>query len=236
MNVKALLDTDVSTLFRGVQQLWTWWTGELQALLPSTWRPSASAKTRLVAELKDGKLLFREYRRGNAVPVPRLGPPERLLAKAFFALPPDAVLARDVSFPPLPMADLRRMAGLDMDRLTPFRNEDVVFDLDIRPGHVEGKMRQVTVAVVRRKILDDILAKLWSFGAEPTAIGMIDRHGGTPRFDFLTAAEIPGRRPLLGLQPSYWWLAVVFLFVGNIGLLVAKDAYSVANLRNVVEA
>jgi general secretion pathway protein L len=233
MNVKALLNMDVSTLFRGVQWFWNWWTGELRMMLPPSWRP-AGKKNRLVAELKDGNLLFREYRRGFAVAMPRHGTAERLLPNAFFALPSASVLVRDVSYPSLPLADLRRMTALDMDRLTPFRAEKVVFDLDVHPG--QGEKKQVTVAIVRRKSLDDVLTRLWSFGAEPLAIGLIDRHDGMPRFDFLDAAGVSGRRPLFGVKPAYWWLAAGLLFVGNIALLIAKDAYSVANLQSVVEA
>jgi general secretion pathway protein L len=232
-NIKALLNTDVSTLFRGVQWFWNWWTGELRMLLPPSLRGAAGKKNRLVAELKDNDLLFREYRRGLAVAMPRQGAAERLLPNAFFDLPPASVLVRDVSYPSLPLADLRRMTALDMDRLTPFRNEEVVFDLDVRPG--QGAKKQVTVAIVRRKSLDDVLARLWSFGAEPLAIGLIDRHDGMPRFDFLGAAGGAGRRPLFGVKPVYWWLAAALLFAGNIGLLIAKDAYSVANLQNLVD-
>lgn len=232
MNVKALLNTDVSTLFRGVRKFWNWWTGELRMMLPPSWRPGR--KNHLVAELKDGDLQFREYRHGLATPMPRRGLPARLLAKAFFALPPASVLTREVSYPPLPLADLRRMTALDMDRLTPFRSEEVVFDLDVRQS--EGAKKRVTVAIMRRRILDDVLARLWSFGAEPLAIGLVDRHDGTPRFDFLGAADVPGRRPLWGIKPAYWWLAAAVLFAGNIALLIAKDAYSVASLQNVVEA
>lgn len=235
MNVKALLNTDVSTLFRGIQRFWNWWTSELCMMLPPSWRPTASRKSSLVVELKDGALLFHEYRRGLAVATPRQGAPEQLLPNAFFALPSTSVLVRDVPYPPLPLADLRRMTALDMDRLTPFRSDEVVFDLDIRPGQDESARKRVTVAIVRRNVLDDVLARLRSFGAEPFAMGLIDRHDGTPRFDFLHAAGVSARRPFLGMRPVYWWLAVAVLFAGNIGLLIAKDAYSVANLQSVVE-
>jgi len=234
MNVKALLNTDVSTLLSGAQSFWNWWIGELCMLLPPSWRQAGGRKSRLIAELKEGKLSFHEYRRGLAVAMPRQGAATRLLPNAFFALPPASVLVRDVPYPPLPLADLRRMAALDMDRLTPFRSEEVVFDLDVRPGKESAK-KQVTVAIMRRSVLDDMLARLWSFGAEPRAIGLIDRHDGMPRFDFLAAAGVSGRKPLFGVKPLYWWLAATFLFVGNIALLIAKDAYSVANLQSVVE-
>ena len=234
-DIKALLNADMSTLLHELQRLWVWWTGELGAMLPASLRDSSGARTRLVAEFVGGNLIFREYRRGSAVAVPRRGEPETLLMKAVFALPAAAILIREVSYPMLPMADLRRMTALDMDRMTPFRSEDVAFDLEIQSGP-GGSARRVMIGIVRRKVIEETLDHLWSFGAEPLALSLVDRHDGTSRFDFLKAAQLRGRRPLLGLRPGTWWMIAVALFAANIALLVAKDVYSVTSLQSAVEA
>jgi general secretion pathway protein L len=131
------------------------------------------------------------------------------------------------------LADLRRIIALDMDRLTPFRMEEVVFDLEVRPG--QNGQRKVRIGIVRRRIIDDVLARLWSFGAEPLSLSLVDRQDGTLHFDFLKAAQLPGRRPLLGLLPTYWWLVAILLFILNVGLLIAKDSYSLDGLRGAVD-
>jgi general secretion pathway protein L len=231
MDVKGLLNTDVSTLFHGGQRLWNWWLGELRAMLPGS--VQSGPKARLIAEFQGDTILFREYRRNSTVALPRRGVIEHLLPQSAFALPSSSVLVRDVDYPALPLADLRRITALDMDRLTPFCNEDVVFDLEVRPG--QNGQRKVRIGIVRRHIIDDVLARLWLFGAEPLSVGLVDRQDGALHFDFLKAAQLRGSRPLLGLWPAYWWFAAILLFVVNVALLVAKDTYSLDGLRSAVD-
>ncbi|HEY4078741.1 MAG TPA: PilN domain-containing protein [Rhizomicrobium sp.] len=236
MTVKAILNADISTLMHGLRRLFYWWQGELVAMLPASLRNRLNARPRLIAEFSDGSLTFHEYRRGSAVALPRRGPSDRLLANAFFVLPASAVLVREVSYPRLPITDLRRMIALDMDRLTPFRGEEVIFDLEVQPGNGDGNLERIMIGVVRRAAIEETLGRLWALGGEPQALCLIDRRDGSPRFDFLKAAQVRGRRPLMGMRPVWWWLLVAVLFAANVALLVAKDAYGVASLQEAVAA
>lgn len=234
MDFKALLNTDVAVLSHGAERLWRWWIGELRSLA-SLGRGASGPKSRLIAELRGDDLVFREYRRTVAIAIPRHGPVDKMLANATFALPDGTVLTREVGYPPLPPADLRRIAALDIDRLTPFMSGDVLFDLDAgRTGRNTAELR-VELGIIRRRTFEDILARLRAFGAEPKAISLVDHHDGSPRFDFLNCAPIAGRRSLFGLRAGYWWAIASALFLLNCGLLITKDVYSLSSLRGVVQ-
>jgi hypothetical protein len=228
IDFKALLNTDISVMLHGLDRLWRWWGRELRGALPFLSRSDRLPKSLLVAELCNEELIFREYRRSTAFPIPRYGASKKMLTDAVFALPESAVLVRDIHYPPLPTSDLRRIATLEFDLLTPFRSDDVIFDIEVQP---DG--RPVALGLVRKRTLDGILNRLWSFGAEPRAISLVDRMDGTPRFDFLPWTG--KRRPLFGFHATYWWMIVAVLIAANIALLIAKDVYSLSSLREVVQ-
>jgi general secretion pathway protein L len=72
--------------------------------------------------------------------------------------------------PSLPLAaeeNLREVLGFEMDRLTPFRSSDVFFAFDVVARDRVKQLIQVQLAVVRRSLVDPLLAGLeqWSLNA-----------------------------------------------------------------------
>ncbi|MEJ1970189.1 MAG: PilN domain-containing protein [Rhizomicrobium sp.] len=233
-DIRAILTMDMATLGHWLQRGWSWWTSELQVLLPARMRASFADGPQLVAELHDDNLTFREYRQGAASAIPRSGAAEKLLPRSALALPNSEVLLRETMLPALPMHDLRRMTALDIDRLTPLRADEVVFDLELAPEPAAGGVRRVTIAVARREVLKAMLDAAAALGGEPRTVCLIDRETGVPRFDFLKALRAAEGAPssLRGI----WWVAVLVLLAANVALWVLRDSSSVDALQDEVDA
>ncbi len=233
--IKAILTMDMTTLGHGLFRIWSWWLGELMGGLPSALFTTRAGKVQLVAEYVGERLLFREYRAGAAVPIPRCEAPETLLTKASFALSPADVLVHEMELPVMPMAEMRKVTAMDIDRLTPFTVENVVFDLELLTGRGEGAI-QVALAVVERTKLKEYIAHLDETVGMPRKVCLIDPHQGAPRFDFLKALDLAEGTAGRSRLRAFAWLAVVLLLVANFTLFVVRDAASVRILSDQVEA
>ena len=232
IDAKAILSMDMGTLAQFLRDGWSWWSAQLEALLPQRFR-GAKAGSRLIAELADGEMVFHEYRSGEKVSMPN-GLPGRLLPRAVLAVPPDWVLLRDLALPGLSNSDLWQLVALDIERLTPFNVDDVVFDLEIHrvPGP-DGK-KQATLALIPRKLLQDFADRVRGQWGMPAAISLVDGDTGTTRFEFLRRLDsaASSRRPVPASVG--WWLAVIVLFALNLALLLGRDISATDSLQEVV--
>jgi len=71
-------------------------------------------------------------------------------------LSPEQVMQRDVTLPLATKANLREVLGFEIDRLTPFQREAVVYDYDeVNENPAEGTLR-VRLYVVQRNQLEGI--------------------------------------------------------------------------------
>jgi HAMP domain-containing protein len=233
MDIKAFLTMDMSALTGWVERGWSWWSGELRAMLPAKLRGQAGLRSSLVAEFSGGEIVLRDHRAGEAGL--RMETVQQV-SQLTLALPASAVLLREMTLPALPSADLRRLIALDMDRIAPLRNEDVIFDME-RGASVSGGRRQITLGIVRRQTLQEMLERLLALGAgRPRAISLVDRQNGIPRFDFLKAERIAEGGTAAITPGTLWWIAVGVLVVFNIALLIARDISVVSDLRDQVDA
>jgi general secretion pathway protein L len=82
-------------------------------------------------------------------------------------LPRGNVLTHTLQLPAAVENDLRTVLRHELDRLTPFAIDDVAFDYRVRER--SGGALLVDVALVRRAVLEDALARLERVGLRPTA-------------------------------------------------------------------
>jgi general secretion pathway protein L len=219
MKANDIFNADMATMGRWARDGLNWWLGELSELLPQTWRRPFLRQAPPVVELgRDG--LHPRGQDGETAPLPRC---------AAIVLPPDAVLTRDIELPILPAVDLRRMVGLDIDRLAPLRADTVVFDLDMGERDAEKGRLRATLGVLPRATVDNAVARARAQGVEPVSLG-IDG-GETLRFDFLRAsgAASTGRSGM-------WWTGAGVLAALNILFLIYRDDASLDSLREAVES
>lgn len=177
-----------------------WWLGELEACIPlrarQAWR---WLRPTLVATPMGGMLHLRRregeawqelgdieldpqdpsagseaYRR--AIVAARM---ER--AELVLALGAEQALRTFVSLPLATRENIRAVLGFEIDRYTPFRAEEVVFDYAIKGTDKAAKQIQVELVTVPRARLESLLEKLSQLGTQPARVTIAEDTG--PRLD-----------------------------------------------------
>ncbi len=230
MNANEILNADLGTVARWLDQGLRWWLDELAGLLPRS----------LVVRFRRGPSMdvipgrddLRIFRNGRLIspPVPRdtLRPVRLMLSGA-------DVLVREYEAPRLSTADIRRMARLDVDRLTPYSSEAVYADVAVLAR--EGAAQKVALGVWPREDADKLLAQLREAGLEPKVICVgspADDDGA--RFDFrpaIDAAHAPNDRLKAGT--ILWSVVAVLLLLNGVGLIL-RDIRGVDAMRDAVAA
>lgn len=146
----------------------SWWGTELAELVPQRLRQWAEPKTGgRVLSAEDGQFVVYEESHGNPS---RRGPTSLASIRAEgqsglpigLRLPRAAYLVRRQQLPAAARRDFEKILDVDLERATPFRQQDVYCDYFIegRPDR-DGKLT-VNQIVVKRQVLDPILNELAS--------------------------------------------------------------------------
>lgn len=167
-----------------------WWGGELAALLPERLRAhvlrgpevlllSAEADGLRVRRERTGDLLAHieanaapeEQRAGFVRACRDIDPSDRRLV---LLLPSSFVLRRRLQLPQAAATDLRRVVGYEIDRQTPFKPDQVwydvrVLDLDAAPGQLAVEL----IAAPRAEV-EPLLVRLLGIGVVPDAVDVAD--------------------------------------------------------------
>lgn len=225
MKPRDLLRMDMKTLGRHAARGLAWWRDELRGLLPARWRGRSGPRAFLTLESR--RLVLH---RPTASGWTRIEAPTRKAAAgAVFAVPPESVLIGEFDYPVPSPGDLARMIELDLDRLTPFRAEDVAFDVAVADGTARGVMRRITLAVMRRVDLEALETELAAHRVAPSAIALMNADGRA-RFEFGKSGAAQA-----GRWRSRFWLLIALLVAGNIAIAVARDQMALDHLRAQVE-
>lgn len=224
MNAKDLLNMDMETASQWLLQFWRWWTGELMGMLPAQWRERFSRRSRATAEFRGDDLVYRNGESGEAYAV-------RPRGAIAFLMPSECVLVREVELPLLPMADVKRMIALDVDRLTPFQPEQVYFDAEIVERDQDSGRQQVAVGFLPRDTAERVLEEVHKRDLSPAVLG-VKAHS----FDFLAAIRDSQGGSAAHRRSLYWWAAAAALLVFNLFLLTWRDSANLDQLRQTVDA
>jgi general secretion pathway protein L len=160
-----------------------WWGSELAACIPSQLIDAFLPRRRLTLLWLGNEVLVRWDARQVSKDLGRMSveAPESV-ARAEFArivegvpyrraeiaveLPPRLVLRREVELPSAAAENLREVLGFELDRLTPFRAEDAVFDYRILSVDRVAKRMSVSLAVAPRNLIAQIHAFAGAAGFE----------------------------------------------------------------------
>jgi general secretion pathway protein L len=157
-----------------LERFWRWWSGELMSLAPAL----GATRSPLVA-FEGSALVVLEPRLagedrvelGELDDARATGAVRALLEKvgesrgrARLALAPYESLVRRVTMPAATEENLANVLGFEMDRLTPFRAEDVYYDHRVVARDGGAGTLEVVLAVARREIVDAKLARLRELG------------------------------------------------------------------------
>lgn len=228
MNANEILNADLGTVARWIRQGVRWWLDELTDLLPRG----------LVARLRRGPAIdvipgeddLRVFRNGRLIgmPAPRDTPRPVRLMLGF-----SDVLIREYEAPLLSLFDMRRMARLDVDRLTPYAADAVYSDVAVLS---RGETAQrVALGVWPREGADRVLAQLYEAGLEPKVICVgspADDDGA--RFDFRPAIE-EAKAPNGKVKANavLWGIVAALIAANGIGLIL-RDIRQVDAMRAAV--
>lgn len=219
----TLLDADMRTLMQSVANGWRWWVHELAGMLPQGWRARRRRlRPPLVAwsvetGLEIGDLATGAQRRAAAVTI--------VLDRAL-------LLERSVELPATSIENLRKLVALDLDRLFPFGADSAYCDVAITgPGSNEATV-SARVAILPKRDGLAVVDALAEYALTPRAIVVAD--GDAVAFDFLPAIRTEKQLAQNGQARAGWWMAVVLLFVANLGVLIYSDIAATRQLETAV--
>ncbi|MBK6395597.1 MAG: pilus assembly protein PilM [Betaproteobacteria bacterium] len=186
-----------------------WWAAELAPLVPAPAR-SAVARRRLrpvVAFGGDTAALWRPVTREGAVAMERVaevpleGDPAAVAAaghhaiasiarvayggvtgtpRVRIAIPASAVLRRTLALPSAVEENLRQAIGYELDRLTPFKADELYYDAVIASRDASRGTIAVDFAAVRRPVVDAAIAHVAGWGAEVHSVSPDDPSTSSP--------------------------------------------------------
>lgn len=230
LNLKDILNTDMTTLGRSAREALSWWLEELAGMVPANWRPR-SARPSLVAQPnKDGS--YRLLQDGAPIAASPSAAPQRV----DLVLPQSDVLVREIELPLLSPKDTRHLVALDIERLSPMPAEAIYFDTEVFSRDDDRRRQGLALGVIEREAAEIAVAKARLAGLEPATLGVASRSGDARLFDFMPALRrASGQRAPGGRLPQ-WWALVVGLIALNILVLILRDAADVSAMRRTVES
>jgi len=170
----------IAPVRRTAQSFWRWWRGEIMAVLPEKLRAAIEAGAeRLFVQVSGAELVIfqgsvermQEVARcgidddgGQAPDIARLDNPVVLL------LPPDAYLQTRVTLPAATEENLHEVLAFEMDRLTPFRAEQVYYGFHIASRQPRDATIEVELLTVPRVSLDRFLDALRRLELDPDVV------------------------------------------------------------------
>jgi general secretion pathway protein L len=180
---------------RGVRAFGRWWVSEILAMLPEAWRSQIGGWiSRPHMRLSNSQWVvswpgsdIASISVDASLPDSAIGASlatqaaDRLTKPVCFDLPGREVLRRNIRLPVAATARLRSAVELQLERISPFRSEDVAFDCSVPPSVPQDGEVDVDVAIVPLATLlryADWLKGLGLRAAEFRAEGGDHRFGG----------------------------------------------------------
>lgn len=220
------------------QRFWRWWTGELAALLPARFTALAGQGRAPLVAFRDGRLVLVEPAgdEGHGEVDLRDVDPARAAAevkamleragetrgRVRIALAPGEALVRRVSMPAATEENLGNVLGFEMDRLTPFRAEEVYYDHRVVGRDAAAGTLAVLIAVARRDVVEAHLARARELGLSVQALVAAEEspRSGAP-LDLLPREERGERdKPQERMAKQLLAAATVILLLAALGVPV----------------
>ncbi len=179
---------------------WRWWTGELAAMMPDRFARGSRVP---VLALEGGEVVLVEPKSAasptSRVALEALDPSQARAAvralleragesrgRARVRLARGEALVRRVSMPAATEENLAQVVGFEMDRLTPFRAEEVYFDQRVVSRDPASGQIGVQLAVARRDLVDARVARLRDLGISVQGVSAGEEGGqGAAGLDLL---------------------------------------------------
>jgi general secretion pathway protein L len=162
--------------------------------------------------------------------------PEAQVPDVTVLLPRGAVLTHALRLPAAVEKELRSALTHELDRLTPFAIDDVVFDYRVRERNDTSLL--VDIALVRRTALDEVVAKLERLGLRATAATTEDTDGARLPLNLLPRRRrlrLPAARlsfrPALAVGAALLLIAALYLPLSLYDRVLVKQTATVEAAR-----
>lgn len=229
---------------------WRWWGSELAGLAPRVFSGLLTReRPRLVLAVEAaGFRLLRERagRRANEAPSQLAGPGPLAelgadLAKQMSRAPKTPVcirlrwadcLTRQISVPRQARDKLRSILELDIERVTPFRRDELYFDHTVSAVSGPDGRIDVMQIMAERSLVDSLVAQARAQGVEPGLVDCWSADGASPLpVNLLGSAA--GKQPQKSAPRSSltWALAALVLALAAGAALLDFDRYEAALAR-----
>jgi general secretion pathway protein L len=224
MSRANLLDADMTTVARWLGEGYGWWMQTLAAMLPASVKQMFSVRPEACAWIgEDGGLVVETGSQAQ-----RASPAKSKLAVTLL-LPASQCLIREIDLPVMPVGDVRRLVGLDSDRLLPFPPGSCFVDVEVI-GTQAGRQK-VAVAAIQKTHAMRLVDAAVAFDLVPQAL-RIEILGGV-RFDFWPALRAESGETDNKARPIWWGVVVVLLLV-NLGVVVGRDIQATTAMETMV--
>ena len=237
-----------------LSDFWRWWRGEIVRMLPERFAAfGGSASTPLVlvegeevavidphappgAEKRASMTGLDEGRR-RAVVRTLLESAGETRMRARAALRHDEALVRRVTLPAATEENLAQVLGFEMDRLSPFKADEVYFDQRVISNDAASGQIVVELAMARREAVDARVRELDALGVSVQGVALLDDARRSPDTFDLLPSEQRGERetPRERLVRNALVAAVVLLFLAALVFPVWKKREAVVNLLPALE-
>jgi general secretion pathway protein L len=149
-----------------------WWLGGLRQCLPRRLRQGLGQTRRYVLLAHDGGFVLQLHGTESVEDLAQLdslqnpalarllGNGRKRQASLTLRVPAERVFKRTVALPIAATGNLRQVLQFEMDRLTPFADAEVLFDFRVLGRQADKGQVQVELAVLRRELVETLLAEL----------------------------------------------------------------------------
>jgi len=184
---------------RLARRFWDWWSGEILQVVPPKIRALVDRQERvLIISAEEDEL------RARLLPAlesqePQATDPEVLWPEADIAvveLSPLQAFRRRVSLPFGTEDRLADVLGYEMDRLTPYVQDDVYFDFRIESRDAKRRIVNVELVVALRCTIDDILERLSGLDIAPSKITLQGGVAGDEQMPLNLLPEVKRERSM----------------------------------------
>lgn len=191
-----------------VDAFWRWWSAELRKLVPRGLGGLQGVVRAPIVALEGEELVVFETRGAaiaetSRIPLATLDPEGRRIAlrnlasaaglaeaRVRLCLAREEALVRRVSLPLATEENLPQVLAFEMDRLSPFRAEEVYFDHRVAGRDALAGKVLVDLGVARRELVDTRVAKLREWGASIDGVVLADDVGrNNPPLDLLPETQ-----------------------------------------------
>jgi general secretion pathway protein L len=167
---------------------WRWWTGELSQLVPERFAIFGRGDRAPMLAIRDGEASIADARPGitsHRTAIGSLEPAQRRAAvrtllerageqrgRARATLGPDDALVRRVAMPAATEENLRQVLEFEMDRLTPFRADEVYYDYRVVSRDAAAGQLVIQLVVARREVVDARVRELRDLGVSVQGVAI----------------------------------------------------------------